>query len=81
MSDRCPPPQSKINQSLTRGAGEDLEGLQQLQFDGGLVLKSRQGEKQRLSQVTALQQLQPVAGRGWMKPCRHRFKKKIIAMK
>ena len=72
MSDRSPPPlPQRIQIKLTRGAGEDLKSLQELQPDGGLVLQSGHGEEQRLSQVTALQQLQPVARRGWLEPCRN----------
>ena len=78
MSDSSPPPlpqeiQDK-NQRLTRGAGEELECLQELQLDGGLVVQSGHGEEQRLSQVTALQQLQPVARRGWLEACRDTLK-------
>lgn len=38
--------------------------MKELQFDGGLVFESGHGEEKCLSQLTALQQLQPVAWRG-----------------
>lgn len=53
----------------TGGAGEDLKGLKELQPDVGLLLQHGHGEQQGLSQVTALQQLQPVAGGGRLEAC------------
>lgn len=60
------------NQLLTRGAGEDLKSVQQLQLDVWEVLQSGHGEDQSLSQVAALQELQPVAHRGPLVICRSR---------
>lgn len=53
----------------TRGAGEDLKGLKELEPDVGLLLQNGHGEQQGLSQVAPLQQLQPVAGRGRLEAC------------
>lgn len=64
------PTRTQNKQGLqTGGAGEDLKSLKELQPDVGLVLQRGHGEQQGLSQVTALEQLQPVAGRGRLEAC------------